>query len=125
MSILFGSETPKLKPGAIKTVGHELHDPRQAPEERHMAPLPTARFAHMALLRSLAGVVQFVTDSFNHTRSNLRFCSEWSWTSSLRSLRSFAAIPFLSASILFQGNDVNSLWIGNTEFEQSLRSLCS
>ena len=36
MSILFGSETPKLKPGAIKTVGHELHDPRQAPEERHV-----------------------------------------------------------------------------------------
>src|SRR5436189_6376962 len=22
--------------GAIKTVGHELHDPRQAPEERHV-----------------------------------------------------------------------------------------
>ena len=27
----------------------------QAPEERHMAPLPTAKFAYMPLLRSLAG----------------------------------------------------------------------
>ena len=72
--------------GVIKTVGHELHDPRQAPEERHVysherpSSQPSSggaaygtssnrQFAHMPLLRSLARVVQFVTDSFNHTEA--------------------------------------------------------
>src|SRR5436190_24176189 len=58
-----------------------------------MAPLPTAKFAHMPLLRSLAGywdargykhgappelggVVQFVTDSFNHTRHDPAACRD-------------------------------------------------
>ena len=39
----------------------------QAPEERHVCKLGGGKRCHMPLLRSLAGVVQFVTDGFNHT----------------------------------------------------------